>query len=69
LKAWQHDISEGREQVKEVRNSCEETFSLIHEILLRLDSKNNNQTLGHIDITKHLLNIKENEEREHVEIS
>jgi hypothetical protein len=69
LKAWEHDISEGRERAKEVRNSCEETFSLIDEILLGLDSENNNGTLGQIDIAKHLLNIKENEEREQAEIS
>jgi hypothetical protein len=36
---------------------------------LDLDSENNTETLGQINIAKHLLNIKENEERELTEIS
>jgi hypothetical protein len=37
--------------------------------LLGLDSESNTETLGQINIAKHLLNIKENEERELAEIS
>jgi hypothetical protein len=37
--------------------------------LLVLDSENNIETLGQINIAKHLLNIKENEERDLDEIS
>jgi hypothetical protein len=69
LKAWERDISEGRQRAREVRNSCEETFGFIDGSLLGLDSENNTGTLGQIDIAKHLLNIKENEERELAEIS
>jgi hypothetical protein len=69
LKAWEHNISEGKQQAKEVRNSCEETFGFIDRGLLNLDSENNTEALGQINIAKHLLNIKENEERELVEIS
>jgi hypothetical protein len=36
---------------------------------LGLDSENSTETLGQINIAKHLLNIKENEERELAEIS
>jgi hypothetical protein len=36
---------------------------------LNIDSENNSEALGQINIAKHLLNIKENEERELVEIS
>jgi hypothetical protein len=68
LKAWECNISEGRQQAKEVRNSCEETFGFIDGSFLDLDSENNIQTLGQINIAKQLLNIKENEERELAEI-
>jgi hypothetical protein len=69
LKAWERNISESRERAKEMRNSCEETFGLINESLLDLDRESSTGTLGHIDIAKRLLNIKENEEKEQVEIS
>jgi hypothetical protein len=69
LKAWDRNISESKECAKKVRNSCEETFILIDESLLSLDNESSVGTLGQIDITKHLLNIKENEEKEWVEIS
>jgi hypothetical protein len=68
-KVWECNISEGIQQAKEVRNSCEETFGFIDGSLLYLDSENSTETLGHINIAKHLLNIKENEERELVDIS
>jgi hypothetical protein len=64
LKAWERNISESRERAKEMRNSCEETFGLINESLSDLDRESNTGTLGQIDIAKHLLNIKENEEKE-----
>jgi hypothetical protein len=69
LKAWEHNISEGRQQAKKVRKSCEETSSFIDRRSLNLDSENNTETLGQINIAKHLLNIKENEERELAETS
>jgi hypothetical protein len=69
LKAWERNISESKERAKEVRNSCEETFGLIDESLLGFDSENNAGTLAQMDIAKHLLNIKENKEREQAEIS
>ena len=69
LKAWERNILESREHAKEVRNSCEETFSLIDESLLSLDNESSAGTLGQIDIAKHLLNIKESKEREQAEIS
>jgi hypothetical protein len=52
-----------------VRNFCEETLGEIDESLLGLDSERNTRTLGQVDIAKHLLNIKENEEREQTEIT
>jgi hypothetical protein len=64
LKAWERNISESRERAKEVRKFCEETLGVIDEILLGLDSESSIGTLGQVDIAKHLLNIKENEERE-----
>jgi hypothetical protein len=69
LKEWERNISEGRQQAKVVRKSCEETFVFVDGSSLGLDSENNTETLGQINIAKHLLNIKENEERELVEIS
>ena len=51
-----------------MRNFCEETLREIDESLLDLDSESITRTLGKVDIAKHLLNIKENEEREKTEI-
>ena len=42
---------------------------MIDEILLGIDSEINIGTLGQVDIAKHLLNIKENEERKQAEIT
>jgi hypothetical protein len=69
LKAWEHNISEGRQRAKEVRNSCEEIFNLIDRRLLNLDGGNITEALGQINIVKHLLAIKEDEERELADIS
>jgi hypothetical protein len=69
LKAWERNISEDIQLAKEVRNSCKETFGFIDGSLLDLDSENNTETLGQINIAKHLLNMKENEERDLDEIS
>jgi len=69
LKVWERNISENREQAKEIRNSCEENFGLINESLLDLDRESNVGTLGHINIVKHLLDIKENEEKEQAKTS
>jgi hypothetical protein len=52
-----------------MRNSCEVTFGLINESLFDLNRESNTGTLGQIDISKHLLDIKENEEKEQAEIS
>ena len=54
---------------KEVRDSCEETFGLINKKLLDLDKENSSRTLGKINIVKHMLDIKENLERDQVELS
>ena len=54
---------------KEVRDSCEETFGLINKKMLDLYKENNYGTLGKINIVKHLLDIKENVERDQVELS
>jgi hypothetical protein len=69
LKAWEHNISENRKRAKEMRDACEETFGLINKNLLDLDKESSSGTLGKIDIAKHLLDIKENVEREQVELS
>ena len=52
-----------------MRNFCEETLGEIDESLLALDSESSTGTLDQVDIAKHLLNIKENEEREKAEIT
>jgi hypothetical protein len=69
LKVWKHNISESRKRDKEMRDSCEETFGLINKNLLDLDKESSVGTLGKIDIAKHLLDIKENVEKEQVELS
>jgi hypothetical protein len=69
LKVWEHNISERRGRANEVKNFCEETFSLISKGLLDLDKESSVGTLGKINIAKHLLDIKENMEEQQVEIS
>ena len=69
LKEWEHNISEGRQQAKEVRKSCEETFSFLDGSWLGSDDERSTEILGHINTTKHLLKIKENEETELAQIS
>jgi hypothetical protein len=69
LKAWERNISESKGRANEVMNSCEETFSLISISFLDLDKESSVGTLGKINIAKHLLDIKENVEKEQVEIS
>ena len=62
-------MSESKGRDNEVKNFCEETFSLISKGLLDLDKEISAGTLGKINIAKHLLDIKENMEKEQVEIS
>ena len=50
-------------------NYCEKTFDLINKSLLDLDKEGSVGTLGKINIAKHLLDIKENVEKEKAEIS
>ena len=69
LKEWERDISEGRQKSREVRKSCEETFGFLDGSWLGSDDERSTRTLGHINTAKHLLKIKENEERELAEIS
>jgi hypothetical protein len=69
LKVWENNISERRERAKKMKNYCEETFSLINKKLLNLDKEDSTKTLGKINIAKHLLDIKENVEKEQDEIS
>jgi hypothetical protein len=52
-----------------MNNSCEETFDLINKNLLNLDKEDSAGTLGKINISKHMLDIKENVEKEQAEIS
>ena len=54
---------------KEVRDSCEETFGLLNKKLLDLDKESISQTLGKTNIDKHLLDIKENVERDQFDLS
>ena len=69
LKAWEHNIAENRQMAKEVRDSCEETFGLLNKKLVDLDKESSFGTLGKINIAKHLLDIKENVEKDQVDLS
>jgi hypothetical protein len=69
LKVWEQNISESKGRANEVKNFCEETFSLISKGLLDLDKESSARTLGKINIAKHLLDIKENMQEQQVGIS
>jgi hypothetical protein len=69
LKVWEQNISESRGKANEVMNSYEETFTLISKGLVDLDKEGSARTLDKINIAKHLFDIKENMEKEKVEIS
>jgi hypothetical protein len=64
LKICNQNILESRGRANEVMNSCEEMFTLISKSLLDLDKERSDGTLGKINIAKHLLDIKENVEKE-----
>ena len=69
LKVWEQNTSKSRGRAKEVKNFCEEMFSLISKGFLYLDKERSTGTLGKINIDKHMLDIKENMEEQQVEIS
>jgi hypothetical protein len=69
LKAWEHNITENKKMAKEVRDSCEETYGLLNKKLLDIYKESSFGTLGKINIAKHMLDIKENVERDQVDIS
>jgi hypothetical protein len=69
LNVWEKNISERRGKANEVMNSCEEKFTLISKSFVDLEKEGSAGTLGKINIAKHLLDIKENIEKEQVEIS
>jgi hypothetical protein len=46
LKEWERNISEGKQQAKEVRKSCEETFGLLNGIWLGSDGESSIEILG-----------------------
>ena len=52
-----------------MNNSCEETFGLINKKNLNLDKEDSAGTLGNTNIAKHLLDIKDNVEKEQAEKS
>jgi hypothetical protein len=52
-----------------LRKSCEEIFGLLNEFWLGSDGESSMEILGQINTAKYMLNIKENEERELVEIA
>jgi hypothetical protein len=52
-----------------MRDSCEETFGLINKNLLDIDKESSVETLGKINIAKHLLDIKENGGKGQIELS
>jgi hypothetical protein len=69
LKVWEQNISESKGRDNEVKNFCQETFSLISKVFLDLDKESSVGTLGKINIAKHLLYIKENMQEKQVGIS
>jgi hypothetical protein len=69
LKEWEHSISEGKLQAKNVIKSFEEAFGSIDGNLLGIDSEDNAETLSQINIVKISLDINEKEERDWAKIS
>jgi hypothetical protein len=69
LKVWEQNILESKGRDNEVKNFCEENFSLISKGLLDLDKESSSRTLGKINIAKHLFDIKENMQEQQVGIS
>jgi hypothetical protein len=47
-----------------MRDACEETFGLINKKMLDLNKESSAGTLGKINMAKHLLDIKENGEKD-----
>jgi hypothetical protein len=69
LKAWESSITESRKMAKEVKEFCEEDFHSLNKESLGLYKEDTSGVLGHINITKHQLDIKTNMEEAQAEIS
>jgi len=69
LKAREHNLSENRKMAKEVRDSCEKIFGQINKELLDINKEDSSGMLEKINIAKHMLDIKENLERDQAEFS
>jgi hypothetical protein len=69
LKTWEYSIAESRKMAKKVKESYEEDFHSLNKESLGLDKEDNSGVLGHIDITKHQIDIKTNMEEAQAEIS
>jgi DNA-directed RNA polymerase subunit H (RpoH/RPB5) len=69
LKSWESNITESRKMAKEEKEFCEEAFHSLKRESLGLDKEDSSGVLGHINITKHQLDIKTNMEEAQVEIS
>jgi hypothetical protein len=69
LKAWEHNIAEGKQQAKKITNSLEEAFNSIDGDLLGIGSGGNAETLMQINVEKISLDLKEKEERYSADIS
>jgi len=69
LKEWEHNIVEGKQQAKKIIDSLEEAFNSIDDDLLGIDSGGNSETLMQMNVERILLDLKEKEERDSVDIS
>ena len=69
LKDWEHNIALGKEQAQKVTNSLEEAFNSIDGELLGMDSGGDAETLIQMNVEQISLDLKENDERDSIEIS
>jgi len=69
LKTWEANIAESKRVAKEIKEDCEEMFYLLNKGSLSLRNDDCSEVLGHINIVKHQLDIKEGLETAQVEIS
>ena len=69
LKVWDANIAERKKMAKEVKDDCKETFDFLDKGTLSIGEDNCLGLLGHINIVRHQLKLKENLNEFQIEIS
>ena len=68
LKTWEANIAERKILAKEIKEDCEETFDVLDKKSLGIGKGDCPGLIGHINVIRDQLNIKERLNESHIEI-